>query len=325
MKVLFVVNKLDELIPLMTTSMLISRAAQMRWAVSVAPIADLGADVHGHVTARAHRLPTGCIGVDLQEVFISAEETTHTLEHFDVVFVRTNPARDPERSSIHHQALSLLSGAEDRGVRVINSPRGLRRTLDKSYLMKIPERLRPATVITRSYEEAARFFKSQDSNVVIKPLVGSRGNDVFFVNRRDEPNLRQIFAVITRQGFVMIQSFVPEAVDGDTRVVVHNGRVLEVGGHALALRRTPGKGELRSNIHAGGKPGATKLEPSLRQAADEIAGILWDDGIVLAGLDFAGSLLLEANVFSPGGFFDAERFYDQDFTGEVLATFNRWN
>lgn len=321
MKVLFVVNQLDELIPSMTTWMLISRAVRMGWSVSVAAVETLGADTHGHFTAKVRQLPGESDAFELRTALDSAKEAVNTLEYFDVVALRTNPGRDPDRAAVHQQALSLLSAAEDRGVRVVNSPKGLRRTLDKSYLMKIPENLRPATIITRSYEQALSFIEEAKFNAVLKPLVGSRGNDVFFVNRLEEPNLRQIFAVVARQGFVMIQSFVPEAVHGDTRIVVLDGRVLEVGGQVLAVRRAPGAGELRSNIHAGGKPVATTIAPSLRDAANEIAEILQADGISFAGLDFAGNLLLEANVFSTGGFFRRDTILRTGFRGRSAARF----
>ena len=42
------------------------------------------------------------------------------------------------------------------------------------------------------------------------------------------------------------------------------------------------------------------------------------DGLVLTGLDFIGSQLLEINVFSTGGLWNAEEFSGEDFSDYVI-------
>ena len=54
-----------------------------------------------------------------------AATSNFSLTPGDVVLIRTNPGRDPERHSLHEAFLQLMMIAEDHGIQVVNRPGGL--------------------------------------------------------------------------------------------------------------------------------------------------------------------------------------------------------
>ncbi len=116
----------------------------------------------------------------------------------------------------------------------------------------------------------------------------------------------------------MAQACMPGAESGDTRVVVFQGKVLEINGHAAAIRRVPAPGDFRSNLHTGGKAQPAVVTDEMRKVIATIESKLMVDGLSLTGLDFIGSQLVEINVFSTGGLWNAEQFSGQNFADYII-------
>src|SRR5690606_11803346 len=85
-----------------------------------------------------------------------------------------------------------------------------------------------------------------------------------------------------------------------------------------AFRRAPAKGEIRSNIHAGGRAEAIEVNQTMLGIAETVRPKLIADGMFLVGLDIVGDKLLEINVFTPGGLNNLSQMYDTDFTQSVI-------
>lgn len=239
----------------------------------------------------------------------------------DLLAVRTNPARGGP-GPIHAIGLDLLTLAQRSGAAVVNDPSGLRRATSKLYLNTLPARLRPGTVVSRDAKRLRRFVESKDTFTILKPLSGTRGMDVFKV-RAGDPNLNQIIDIMTRWGPTLAQEFVPEAAAGDIRILVLDGRPLEVGGAVAAVRRVPTGTDFRSNVHVGAVPEPVDLDERLRSLVATAAPHLRADGLTLCGLDVIGDKIVEVNVFSAGGLVDANAFYGVDFTAPILDHFER--
>jgi glutathione synthase len=221
-------------------------------------------------------------------------------------------------------ALRLLERLEDRGIPVINRPRGLCRALTKLSLLELPPSLRPRTLVTRDPSAIERFLEEQRDRVVIKPLDGTRGMDVFVLERTgSRANTKQIIDVVLRRGYAMVQEFVPGAEQGDVRVTVVNGRVLQIDGQPAAVARVPSGSDFRSNLHAGGKAQATGVSEAMHEAVSQIAPYLKREGLAHVGVDFVGGRILELNVFSPGGLYPSERLYGRDFSSAVIEAFEQ--
>lgn len=320
MTITFLVNDAADLEPGQTTTMLIRRAVEAGHAVQVVGVADLAASPEGAVRADVRRVDDPAASHEvLVEDIAAAQREPAVLDEADVLFIRTNPARDAGRAWAHDGALALAYLLETRGVHVVNRPEGLRRAASKLYLHHLPESVRPKTLVSADRAALLHFVRGLDGPAVLKPLQGTRGTDVFFVRSPKDKNVRPILDALLRGGFVMAQAFVPEATEGDTRLVVMDGALLEVDGRAAAIRRVPAGDDFRSNIHAGGHAELGVVTEAMRDVVAQVGPQLTHDGIWLAGLDFIGGRIVEVNVFSTGGLRDAERFTGADFTGAVLA------
>jgi len=306
----FIVNSVSTVDAAQTTGMLIAGMVARGHEVYMAGADHLSASPSDEILARAHRVV---------EAGVLTPGEDRVLAKGDLVVVRTNPAR-AAAGPTHSTALEFLSLAQQQGAVVINDPEGLRRASTKLYTNRIPAHLRPRTLVTRDPRAIRRFVEDNPGPSVLKPLVGTRGTDVFKVSGA-EPNLNQIIEVLTRAGAAMVQDFVPEAVDGDVRILVLAGDVLRVDGQAALVRRVPSGNDFRSNVHVGAVAAPSEYDARLRELVASVAPILARDGLALCGLDVIGGKVVEINTFSAGGLQDANRFYCVDFTAPVLDFF----
>ncbi len=313
------VNDLAGLNPQQATAMLAHALTGMVREVAVFGVGDLGVDSRGQARAWVRRADPSAHNEIQQINALKAAERVEVDLDYDIVLIRTNPARDT-RSWAHEGALQVLSDLRDAGVRVINDPDGLRRTGSKIFLGQLPEWTRPRMLVSADETSLEEFVRASDGPCVLKPVAGTRGSSVFKVSR-DDPNLHVILDVVLRNGFVIAQAFVPQAVGGDTRVVVLDGKVLEINGVALAINRVPRATDFRSNIAVGGLQVPGRVTDGMRAVVAAVGPILVRHGVRLGGLDFLGDYVCEVNVFSTGGFVAASRFFNQPFTRHTLEVF----
>ena len=128
---------------------------------------------------------------------------------------------------------------------------------------------------------------------------------------------------VSRDGFVIAQEYLPAAAEGDTRLFMMNGRPLRVKGKYAAFRRVRTGGDMRSNIHAGGKLAAAVIDDQALHLAEIVRPKLVQDGMFLIGLDIVGDKLMEINVFSPGGLGSAQKFTKVNFCRDVIGALER--
>jgi glutathione synthase len=204
-----------------------------------------------------------------------------------------------------------------KGVIVLSDPNGLAKAASKMYFQLFPEEVRPHTLITRDHTEIKAFARDQGT-IVIKPLQGSGGANVFLVRPEDLPNLNQMIDAVSRDGYIIAQEYLPAAEHGDMRLFMMNGRPLRVKGKYAAFRRVRTGGDMRSNIHAGGVKAEAVVDDTVLQIAEIVRPKLVQDGMFLVGLDIVGDKLMEINVFSPGGLGSAQKFTGVNFTRAVI-------
>ena len=106
--------------------------------------------------------------------------------------------------------------------------------------------------------------------MILKPLQGSGGKNVFKIASPKDSNLNQIFEAVSGEGYLIAQGFMPEAAEGDVRFFLMNGRPLQRDGKYAAFRRAPAKGEVRSNIHAGGSAEAIEVNDTMLGIAEMV-------------------------------------------------------
>jgi len=59
--------------------------------------------------------------------------------------------------------------------------------------------------------------------IVLKPLFGSGGRNVFLLRPEDMPNANQMIDAVSRDGYIITQEYLPDAIHGDTRLFMLNG------------------------------------------------------------------------------------------------------
>jgi glutathione synthase len=212
--------------------------------------------------------------------------------------------------------------ALQHGVVVVNDPNGLSKAMNKMYFQSFPEEVRPKTLITRERKEI-RAFAKEHGDIVIKPLQGSGGANVFLMREADLPNINQMIDAVVRDGYVIAQEYLHAAEHGDTRFFLMNGQPLRYKGKYAAFRRVRLGGDLRSNIHAGGQKARAEIGSAELRIAEIVRPKLVQDGMFLVGLDIVGDKLMEINVFSPGGLGSAQSFEKVNFSIPVMQALER--
>lgn len=183
-----------------------------------------------------------------------------------------------------------------------------------------PQQVRPETLISRNRDVIKSFIAARDDLAVLKPLSGSGGRNVFLAQPADKPNLNQMIEAVKREGYVIAQEYLPDAVHGDTRLFLMDGKPLRHKGRYAALRRVRAKGDpdMRSNMAAGATSIPAQVTDSMLELAEMVRPRLVEDGMFLVGLDIVGDKIMEINVFSPGGLNSAEKFEERDFSREII-------
>lgn len=321
------VNDVDTEMPAAATTVIARACARAGHTVHMIGVGDLTYRSDGSVSAISRKAPRD--GADSQEGFLAAVQgadaprvpvETGTL---DVLYLRYNPVED-EGDRPWESDAGILFGqmAVLQGVIVLSHPFTLPYAVSKMYLEHFPESVRPRTIITRSYDEVRRFFDEQKRRIVLKPLRGYGGKDVFLLDR-DDTNMKQIVEAICRSSYLIAQEYLPAAKDGDIRLFLFNGKPLVVDGKYAALRRVNASGDFRSNMTAGGKPDKAEITPRILEIAEAVRPRLLADGIFDAGIDIVGDRLVEINAISAGGLNAAGRLEGVDFGAAVVELIER--
>jgi len=230
----------------------------------------------------------------------------------DAIFIR----KDPPFDSPYLWLTLLLERLRDRVV-LVNDPRGLREANEKLYAAWFPD-VMPETLVAADRQTIRAFVDDVGGQAVIKPVDGHGGAGVFAL-RSGDGNLNGLIDAVTGDGrhVAMVQRFLPEVTKGDKRILLVDGRPLG------AINRVAQGGDIRSNIHVGGRVEDAELTDADRRIVERVAPLLAADGLVFVGLDVIGGLLTEVNVTSPTGIQQMSRFAGQDLAQDVIAALER--
>ena len=326
MKIGFVVNDINTEYPGFTSTVLAQAACRLGHEVCYMGVGDFSLRPDDHTFALARTVPPGNYptGKALLDRLLGKENPAKRMciDDLDILLLRNDANADAlERPWARMAGINFGFLAQRHGVKVLNDPATLAHSLTKLYLQYFPESIRPKTLITRDYDESLEFIKSMDDYAVIKPLFGSGGRNVFLIRPSDKPNIHQMMEVIFREeGYMIVQEYLPKAVEGDTRLFMVDGELLEIEGKIAAIHRTPNAkvGDMRSNMTAGGTSDKAEITEQVRRIAKVVGPKLKDDGIFIAGLDIVGDKVMEINVLSPGGILSAERLEGVSFSEEII-------
>lgn len=327
MKIGIVVNDVDTEVPAAATSVIAHAAVTMKHDVYMIGVGDLTYYSEGRIGAVVRRVPPA--GAESPAHLLKsiqgrdAKRSTFFCEDLDVLYLRYNPVEDAG-GSVWEQDAGIEFGqvAVRHGVLVLNDPDTLAFAVNKMYLEHFPESVRPKTIITRSADEIEQFYHEQKERLVLKPVRGYGGKDVYLL-KKDATNLKQIVESIGRSTYVIAQEFLPAAKDGDTRLFLVNGRPLQCEGKYAAVRRVNSGNDFRSNMSAGAKPHRAEITDSILAIAEKLRPRLVADGLFEVGVDIVGDKVVEINAISSGGLNAASKLEGVNFGEELVRAIER--
>jgi glutathione synthase len=127
----------------------------------------------------------------------------------------------------------------------------------------------------------------------------------------------------SKNGYVMAQEYLPAVKKGDKRILLINGYPIFVGDQPAIYLRVSPKGEIRSNMHIGGRRKKAKMTASDLRIIEAIRPKLNSDGLYFVGIDIVGNKLLEVNVFCPGGINNINELYGINVGRVVIQDLER--
>ncbi len=195
------------------------------------------------------------------------------LETYDALLVRTIPEGSLEQIIFR---MDLLHRVEAAGIRIMNRPTSIERTVDKYYtssLLAAKGFPTPRTVVAEGFDDAMAAFH-EFGDAVVKPLFGAGGRGMVRISDR-EVAYRTFRALALARQIFYIQEFIPHG-DYDLRGLV-------VGDRVVAAMRRNASG-WRHNVSQGARPEACVL--------DDEATVLCLGASRLLGTDYAGVDLL---------------------------------
>jgi RimK family alpha-L-glutamate ligase len=198
------------------------------------------------------------------------------LEQYDALFVRLIPGGSLEQVIFRVDALHRL---ENAGVRVVNPPAAIERTVDKYYTSTLLEDAglpTPRTIVAEQFSDAVDAFQELGGDVVVKPIFGSEGRGMARVS--DPDTAYRVFRALELGRYIYyLQEFIPHHKE-DIRVFV-------IGGEAVAAMVRRGE-TWKTNVARGAAAGALTLDDELRELSTRAADAL--------GADYAGVDILPA-------------------------------
>ncbi|MEA5620699.1 glutathione synthase, partial [Cronbergia sp. UHCC 0137] len=312
MKLAFIIDSIHQLDPCHDTSVALMEAAQILGHEVWITQANLLSFLDGKAWAILQRVEV--VPVQLVEGRWLAANPWYqlsascfaSLETMDAVFMRT----DPPVNDAYLYATYILDYVDQSKTLVINSPRGIRGANEKMYALQFTKAI-PETIVSADKGVIRQFVEAKGATV-IKPLGNKAGEGVLFLQSGDR-NFNSIVELSTLQGRVpvMVQNYLPEAKEGDKRIILLNGEPIG------ALNRLASSSDFRNNMATGGTVASTQITPREQEICAQLAEKLRQDGLIFVGIDVIGGYLTEVNVTSPTGLREIDRL-DHTRLGEQV-------
>jgi glutathione synthase len=229
------------------------------------------------------------------------------LETMDAVFMRT----DPPVNDAYLYATYILDYIDQNKTLVINDPAGIRDANEKMYALQFRECI-PETIVSANKQVIRQFVEAKEATI-LKPLGNKAGEGILFLQSGDR-NFNSIVELSTLQGQVpvMVQNYLPQAKEGDKRIILLNGEPIG------ALNRLSSGSDFRNNMATGGTVAQTTITPREQEICSHLAAKLRQDGLIFVGIDVIGGYLTEVNVTSPTGIREIDRLDGTHLAHQVI-------
>jgi RimK family alpha-L-glutamate ligase len=233
------------------------------------------------------------------------------LDALDLLLIRGLPRGSLEQMIFRMDALHILA---EQGVRCVNAPRAIERTVDKSWagaVLAIYGVPTPATIVCERYDGAMQAFEQLGGDVVVKPLFGAMGNGIVRIEDRDVAH--RVFRALELERAVYYVQRTVAAGGSNWR----NLRALVVAGEVIgAMERVTDS--WRANIARGAVPRSVALSETEHGLAVAAARAVEAD---VAGVDLlvapdGAAVVLEVNGIP--GWQALQSVCSEDLTARVV-------
>lgn len=313
MKFAFIIDPLSKLDPGHDTSVALMEAAQVLghevWVTQAEELSVVNSQAWA-LLEEVKLTPAELVEarwVVSEQWYTVSKAVLRSLEEMDAVFMRT----DPPVTIPYLYATYILDYINPEKTLVVNTPAGIRMANEKMYALQFKEVI-PETIVSQD-KSVIRKFVEQKGAAVLKPLGGKAGEGILFLEPSDR-NFNSLVEISTKQGRepVMVQTYLPEAKDGDKRIILLNGQPIG------AVNRIPTGKEFRGNMAVGGRVAATEMTPQDQKICERVGPKLEQDGLYFVGIDVIGGYLTEVNVTSPTGIREIDRLNGTRLGQEVI-------
>ena len=245
------------------------------------------------------------------------------LDDLDALFLR-NESIDDLQERPWASPLGVVFGQmlKARGVTVVNDPMSLHAGDEQALPRGVP-REHPAALARHARPRRDPAVRGEVGHSVVKPLYGAKGRNVFMIEDEAEANLAQMTEAVLQDGYAIVQEFVDGGEDGDARIFLLEGQLLECDGRPAAFRRVPMGNDPRANISVGARSVPLEIGDVERGIVDAMSSKLVADGMFLVGIDVIGDKVVEINAESPGGMQSIERLYEMDVCPTIIDALER--
>jgi glutathione synthase len=313
MKLAFIIDPIHRLDPCHDTSVALMEAAQILGHEIWITQANLLSVIDGKAWASLQQVEL--VPVELLEGrwlavnpwFKLSPSAFTALETMDAVFMRT----DPPVNDAYLYATYILDYVDQNKTLVINDPAGIRSANEKMYALQFSECI-PETIVSADKQVIRQFVAAKEATI-LKPLGNKAGEGILFLQSGDR-NFNSIVELSTLQGQVpvMVQNYLPQAKEGDKRIILLNGEPIG------ALNRLSSSSDFRNNMATGGTVAQTTITPREQEICSHLAAKLRQDGLIFVGIDVIGGYLTEVNVTSPTGIREIDRLDGTHIANQVI-------
>lgn len=209
------------------------------------------------------------------------------LDSFDVIMFRADPPVDTD----YINATYILDFVKN--AKVINNPTSVRGFNEKLHAVLFSD-LMPEYLISANRNQLEEFLE-KNNEIILKPMNKCFGAGVMYLKKGDF-NTRSIINLVTNEEttLIMAQKYIPEAKNGDKRILMINGKVLPYG-----ARKTSTKDDFKFNTHDDNFVKGEPVSDSEIKLFTPVAEKLKAMGLYLAGLDVIDNKIIEVNITSP--------------------------
>ena len=186
------------------------------------------------------------------------------ISNFDFVLMREDP---PVDNNYIYKSF-ILDLVKENKTKVINSGFALRNFNEKLITLNFPKYI-PDTIVTSNKKDIENF-KKKHQKIILKPLNLMGGRSIYYIEELDK-NFNVIFEDMTDMGrnYIMAQKFLEEVAEGDKRIIIINGNVIE---HSII--RKSSENDHRSNIASGGYIEKYTLNSNEKKICKEVGNYL---------------------------------------------------